>query len=50
METKQINNDLTVVLKSWDANSRVVVHLNKSEVEALREWLITCELEEKLIS
>jgi len=57
METTQINNDLTVVcsngmvvLKAWDANGRAVVHLNKSEVKALREWLIVCENEEKIIS
>jgi arabinogalactan endo-1,4-beta-galactosidase len=57
METKEINDDLTAVLsngmvtlKSWDANARVMVHLNKSEVEALREWLATCELEERIVS
>lgn len=57
METKQINNDLTaifsngmVVLKAWDANARVMVHLNKSEVEALRDWLATCEAEETITS
>jgi hypothetical protein len=57
METKEINDDLAaevsngmVILKSWGRNGYVRVHLNKSEVKALREWLATCELEERIVS